>query len=112
MTNLERLKLQLSNKKYFSDTEYTVFLEENNLVANEQYNKETNQIKLLQTCVTVLEILENDVDLMRKLANPDILSTSQAYKYINTQIQNINSKIITLKEEENNGTNIKPLWFN
>lgn len=31
MTNLERLKLELVHKDYFTDTEFRVFLEENGL---------------------------------------------------------------------------------
>ena len=30
MTNLERLKLELSNKEYYTDDEYNIFLSENN----------------------------------------------------------------------------------
>ena len=39
MTNLERLKLELAHKDYFTDTEFRVFLEENGLDADYTYNK-------------------------------------------------------------------------
>ncbi len=43
MTVLERLKLELSNKEYFTDQEYTTFLQENNLTATDNYDKTTMQ---------------------------------------------------------------------
>lgn len=112
MTNLERLKLELSNKQYYSDTEYSVFLEENNLLAIGNYVKVDNQINLLKTVVQVLETLTNDVDLMRKIDTKDIASIDQAYKYISDRISSINGKILDLEEELNKETNIKPIFFN
>ena len=38
MTNLERLKLYLNNKQYFTDKEYTQFLDECGLDAIEDYD--------------------------------------------------------------------------
>lgn len=53
MTNIERLKLELSNKQYFTDAEYSVFLEENELIAMEQYNKSLDEVFLLQTIIAI-----------------------------------------------------------
>lgn len=53
MTNIERLKLELSNKQYFTDAEYSVFLEENELIAMEQYNKSLDEVFLLQTIIAM-----------------------------------------------------------
>ena len=112
MTNLERLKLELSNKEYYTDEEYTVFLLENNLIATDVYNKENNQLNLLETVVAILETLSNDVDLMRKIDSKDITSIDQAYKYLSDRINKINAKIIEIKEsKEDTYTNIRPLFF-
>ena len=113
MTNLQRLKLELSNKAYYTDEEYTVFLTENNLVATETYNKETNNLELLNTVIAILETLSNDVDLMRKIDAKDITSIDQAYKYISDRIQSIKAKVIEIQESKTeNYTNIRPLFFN
>ena len=113
MTNLQRLKLELSNKAYYTDEEYTVFLQENNLVATETYNKETNNLELLNTVIAILETLSNDVDLMRKIDAKDITSIDQAYKYISQRIQSIKAKVIEIQESKTeNYTNIRPLFFN
>ncbi|HII4500007.1 TPA: hypothetical protein ACY4SM_002031 [Clostridium perfringens] len=112
MTNLERLKLELNNKKYYKDSEYTVFLEENNLVPTGNYIKADNEINLLKTVVSVLETLANDTDLMRKIDNKDIMSIDQAYKFLEKRIYRINTKIIELQEEQQGiDTNIRPIFF-
>lgn len=113
MTNLERLKLELSNKAYYTDEEYTLFLDENNLIAGFSYIKEENQIKLLETVIAILETLSNDVDLMRKIDSKDIISTDQAIKYLDMRIDNINRKIVELKQEKDEyiSSNIRPVFF-
>ena len=113
MTNLERLKLELSNKEYYTDTEYNIFLEENGLTSTFEYNKTTNNIKLLETVVGVLETLANDVDLMRKLDNKDLISVGEASKYLQERINNIKSKIVEIKlNEDVTYTNIRPFFTN
>ena len=113
MTNLKRLKLELSNKDYYADEEYSMFLEENNLTSTSDYNKEENQIKLLQTVVNILETLANDVDLMRKIDSKDIISTDQAIKHLSARIDTINRKIVDLKEEKDEyiSSNIRPIFY-
>ena len=112
MTNLERLKLELSNKEYYTDEEYKVFLDENSLVPDNTYVKADNQIQLLETVVNVLETLSNDVDIMRKIDNKDIVSVDQASKYLSQRIYNINKKILDLKEEQDDTGNISFLFYN
>ncbi|MBI5996813.1 hypothetical protein [Clostridium perfringens] len=112
MTNLERLKLELNNKNYYKDSEYTVFLEENNLVPTGNYIKADNEINLLKTVVSVLETLANDTDLMRKIDNKDIMSIDQAYKFLEKRIYRINTKIVELQEiKDGTDTNIRPVFF-
>lgn len=113
MTNLERLKLELSNKEYYTDDEYKVFLEENNLISADTYNKEDNQIKLLETVISVLETLANDVDLMRKIDSKDISTVEQAYEWLSNRIDKLKEQIFKLKidKEDNGYTNIRPLIF-
>jgi len=113
MTNLERLKLELSNKVYYTDVEYTVFLSENNLVSTGIYSKATNQIDLLETVLSILETLSNDVDIMRKIDSKDIINVDQAYKYLAERIQSVKVKIIEVEESKvENYSNIRPLFFN
>lgn len=112
MTNLQRLKLELNNKKYYKDTEYSLFLAENNLVSTNIYSKKEDEINLLKTVVAILETLANDTDLMRKIDSKDIMSVDQAYKFLEKRIYRINTKIVELQEEQQGiDTNIRPIFF-
>ena len=111
MTNLERLKLELSNKSYYTDEEYSVFLNENNLIPTNVYNKTTNEIDLLKTVVNILETLSNDVDLMRKIDSKDITSIDQASLYLSKRITSIENKILDLEEKKNGNSNTTYLFY-
>lgn len=114
-TNLGRLKLSLNNKEYYTDDEYKLFLEENNLYPDDVYVKDTMEIQLLETQVAVLEALSNDIDLMRKVQAEEIgLTTEQAYKYLEKRIGSINEKILNLKsiQETQEDNSVRPFFFN
>lgn len=113
MTILQRLKLELSNKDYYTDEEYSMFLEENRLRPDDEYSKYDDQTRLLETVVSILETLANDVDLMRKIDSKDIISTDQAIKYLSLRIDTLNKKIIDLKEENDEyiSSNIRPIFY-
>ena len=66
MTNLERLKLELAHKDYFTDTEFRVFLEENGLDADYTYNKAENQLELLQTVLAIFQALINNIEAIHE----------------------------------------------
>ena len=111
MTNLERLKLELSNKQYYTDDEYSVFLNENNLIPTDTYSKTTSEIDLLKTVVNILETLSNDVDLMRKIDSKDITSIDQAALYLSKRITSIENKILDLEEKKNGSSNTTILFY-
>lgn len=103
MTTLERLKLELANKQYFTDTEYTTLLSENSLIATDPYNKETMQRNLLLTVLDVLTMLTNDVDLFRRLQDDATgFSQSSAYALLKQRIKALEERIegIALPQEE------------
>ncbi len=93
MKVLDRLKLELNNKDYFSDKEYIIYLEENDLKATDEYIKKDMQKDLLITVVDVLESVSNDVDLMRKITDGSTdFTTSEAYKLLKKRIEDINKE--------------------
>jgi hypothetical protein len=92
MNTLQRLKLELNNKQYFTDEEYSIFLTENNLDPIATYTKETHQRDLLYTCIDVLESLANDTDMMTKVET-EFLTTSECVKWIEQRIQSIQQRI-------------------
>lgn len=99
MTVLERFKLELSNKEYYTDTEYTVFLEENSLSLNSEYDKSTMQRNLLFSVVDVFQTLANDVDVMRKIDVVGIQTTDVDIAWIRQCIEDIKTRITTIEVE-------------
>ena len=99
MTVLERLSLELSNKEYFTKEEYFQFLTENDLNPSDSYSKSTMQKSLLFTVVDILEVVANDVDIMRRVET-EFTTTSDAYKYLINRIQNIKDKIAGIPDAE------------
>lgn len=99
MNVLERLKIELSHKDYFTDDEYTMYLSENSLTATDTYNKATMQRNLLLTVIDILEALANDVDMMRKVEDTTTdMSISECAKYLEQRIEKIKDKIATLPD--------------
>lgn len=101
MTVIDRLKMELNNKQYFTNEEYEVFLQENNLDAYATYDKSTMQRDLLWTCIDILEALSNDVDMMRKVET-EFLTTGEAMEWIEKRIANIKQRIASIPTEEEN----------
>ena len=102
MTVLERLKLELANKQYFTDTEYTILLEENNLSAD-TYILFSLQRDLLLTVLVILNMLTNDIDLFRKLQDDATgFTQDSAYKLLAQRIKALKERIegIPLPQEE------------
>lgn len=102
MKVIDRLKLELSNQEYFTDTEYNQFLAENDLDPDEEYLKAVMQSDLYQTVIDVLEAVSNDINIMRSITT-SFGSIGQAYEYIDARIQQVRDKqaAIPLLYEDN-----------
>ena len=96
MTNIERLKLELANKSYFTDDEYSIFLEENALTPSETYIS-TEKLRLLQTVLAIFESLQNNIDLYRNIET-EFSTTSSAYENIKTRIDELHKQIAQLPQ--------------
>ena len=95
MQVLDRLKLELSNQEYFSDTEYIQFLAENNLEPTEEYIKEVMQRDMYQAVIDVLEAVCNDINIMRTIST-SFGNIGQAYEYIEARIAQLEDKIASI----------------
>ena len=94
MTVIERLKMELQ-KVYLTDAEYTVLLSENTLTDSVTYDKATMQAKLLQTVIDVLQIVINDVDIMR-MVETEFATTNDAYNHLRQRIEDLKDRIISI----------------
>lgn len=102
MTNLERLKLELNNKEYYTDALYTEFLSENGLASSAAYIKAVNEMNLLQAVVSVLETLSNDIDVFRKVST-EFATTTDAYKFLRQRVSDIQRRITWLNDKNTAG---------
>lgn len=111
MTNLERLKLELNNKEYYTDNFYNEFLSENGLESSITYIKVDNEQRLLQAVVSVLESLSNDIDVFRKVST-EFATATDAYKYLRQRIYDVQRRISWLndKDTEGNTSNVTYMY--
>ena len=98
MTVIERLKMELSNQQYLSDTQYTQLLTENNLTSTSTYVKADMQKSLLLTVLDVLDAVANDIDLMSGIST-EFSNIGQAYQFIEARIQQVKDKIASIPDE-------------
>lgn len=99
MTNLERLKLYLNNKQYFTDKEYTQFLEECGLDAIEDFDYVNEKKEMLETVYTVLQSLANDIDNFRKVET-EYVTVTAAEQYLEKRMASIRAEIDRIDELE------------
>lgn len=103
MKVLDRLKMELSNRQYFSDEQYIQFLTENSLTPADEYDKSTMQKSLLFTVVDVLEAVTNDIDLMTGIST-EFSNIGQAYEFLEARIQQVKDKIAAIPDENEDYT--------
>ena len=108
MTNIERLKMQLSNRQYLDDSQYSVLLLENGLNSDEQYFT-SDQRALLCTVLDVLEILSNDIDNFRRIET-EFATTTAAFEALSTRILEIKNKIAAI-DADTGRENDSPFTF-
>lgn len=97
ITTLDRLKIELNNKEYYTDDILSIYLEENNLSPQNPYNKSTMQKQLLLTVYDILQSLSNDIDLFRSVVT-EFTTTGQAYTYLQKRLGDIERKILSIPD--------------
>ena len=104
MTNLERLKLEISQSGY-TDEELSIFLEESLLSPSDEYIPASNENKkaIYQTALSILEAIANNPQL---LANKkfDDTSVSDFAESIQNRIDQLERKLRMLKSSDNEST--------
>lgn len=110
MTNLQRLKMELGNKEYFSDEDYSVYLDEEGLKASNEYAKEANQYALLSTVIDILEALSNNIDYYRSITT-EFTTNSQAYKNLKDRIDELYKKRELLPDYAPTASKVTYLYY-
>lgn len=105
ITVLNRLKTELNNKDYYSDDTYSMYLDENGLDPTANFDKTKMKKQLYQTVYDILDSLANNIDMFRSVVT-EFTTTSEAYKYLQERLNDIQAKIISIPddttEEESN----------
>lgn len=107
ITALDRLKIELNNKDYYSDDVLAMYLSENDLTSTSTYAKATMQKKLLQAVYDIMQSLSNNIDLFRKIET-EFSTVGDAYKYLKQRMDDIEVRILAIPD----GTEVKPSVFN
>ena len=93
LNNIDRLKMEIEGIN-LEDDKLNVYLEENNLVATEEYSPSSNINKknIYKTALSVLESIANNPTYMRNLKNDD-MSITQFSENLNDRIDSLTRKI-------------------
>ena len=97
ITVLDRLKIELNNKDYYSDDTYSMYLDENGLDSTANFNVVTMKKSLYQTVYDILDSLANNIDLFRSVVT-EFTTTSEAYKYLQERLNDIQAKIFSIPD--------------
>jgi hypothetical protein len=111
MTNLDRLKLAMADRLYYTEAEYGYLLQENGLEPINEYASSTDKEGLLKTQLEILQSLANNIDYYRSIET-EFANTSEAYKALSDRIQDIQSQISMLPNYEPEVSKINYLYSN
>ena len=100
MNNLERLQMEVKGIDFEVD-ELIVYLMENDLTHNDEYDptSNTNKKAIYQTAVNVLESLANNPQMMKNYKTED-LSITHFHTNLLNQIDNLNRKIRNMANDD------------
>lgn len=101
MTNLERLRLELKEYQDTTDKEFEIYLMENDLIWNTEYDATSNSNKkaIYMTAVSFLESVANSPSAMKNYKTEDI-TISMFHKNLLNQIDYLNRKIRMMPNDD------------
>ena len=106
MTNLDRLEMELKGFDFDIDNrdEYIVYLMENDLDYNKEYNPEskTNLKAIYKTAVSILESIANNPQSMKNYKTEDI-SITHFHTNLTNRIDYLNRKIRMMPDDNDFG---------
>ena len=73
-SNYDRLMVELNNRMYYDKETYEKFLNENGLIAEDVFDKNTDHAQLLETVYSILQTLLSNIDMYRKIETEFVIS--------------------------------------
>lgn len=113
-TVLDRVKLQLNFKPYYSDDGLRIFIYENSLDPDATYDKDIDEKNMLKVVYEVLDTLANDISLFRKIET-EFATEDQAYKYLQQRLKDLKGRIDSIPDPVNpevDNSNITFMFYN
>lgn len=97
-TNYERLLVELNNRMYYEKETYQKFLNENGLIAEETFDKNTDHAQLLETVYSILQTLLSNIDMYRKIET-EFVTSGQASTALQNRLKDLRAEINMIKAE-------------
>ena len=99
-TNYDRLLVELNNRMYYPQETYEKFLNENGLLAEETFNKNTDHAQLLETVYSILQTLLSNIDMYRKVET-EFATVGEAATSLRNRLKDLRAEINRIKAEMN-----------
>lgn len=99
-TNYNRLLMELNNRMYYDKYTYMKLLNENGLDPEENYDKNTDHAKLLETVYSILQTLYNNIDVFRKVET-EFTTVGEAASALQARLKTLRAEIDRVKAEMN-----------
>lgn len=109
VTVLDRLKIELSNKEYYSDDVLAMYLEENSLTSTDTYAT-TMKKQLFQTVYDILQSLSNNIDLFRSIET-EFATVGEAYQYLSKRMDDLEVRILAIPDSTGTKTSVFNFMF-
>lgn len=97
-TNYERLLVELNNRMYYEKETYEKFLNENGLLAEDTFDKNTDHAQLLETVCSILQTLLSNIDMYRKIET-EFVTSGQASTALQNRLKDLRAEINRIKAE-------------
>ena len=97
-TCYDRLLVELNNQMYYDESTYKKFLNENGLTWNDDYDKNTDHVHLLETVYTILQTLYNNISIYRKIET-EFVTESAAATSLQTRLKVLRAEIERVKDD-------------
>ena len=97
-TNYERLLVELNNRMYYEKETYEKFLNENGLLAEETFDKNTDHAQLLETVYSILQTLLSNIDMYRKVET-EFATVGEAATSLRNRLKDLRAEINRIKAD-------------
>ena len=90
-SNYDRLLVELNNRMYYPQETYEKFLNENGLIAEDTFDKNTDHAQLLETVYSILQTLLSNIDMYRKVET-EFATVGEAATSLRNRLKDLRSE--------------------